>query len=87
MILETSEKLPADSTASILILWPIFSAGCETDDPEQRRKIEERMRMMGRFGMGNLDKARKAMKAYWDAGAEGRWDLFLEERGWDIVLF
>lgn len=87
MILETLEKLHTDSTANILILWPLFSAGCETDDAEQRQKIEESMRMMGRFGMGNVERARKAMEAYWEAGAEGRWDLFMEERGWDIVLF
>ncbi|KAI1614231.1 fungal-specific transcription factor domain-containing protein [Exophiala viscosa] len=87
MILETLDKLHAQSTASILILWPVFSAGCETDDAEQRQKIEDRMRMMGRFGMGNVDRARRAMKAYWEAGAEGRWDLFMENRGWDIVLF
>nr|KAK5438804.1 hypothetical protein LTR18_008239 [Exophiala xenobiotica] len=87
MILENLEKLPTDSTASILILWPVFSAGCETDDTEQRRRIEERMRIMERFGMGNVEKARRAMRAYWEAGAKGRWDLFMEERGWDIVLF
>jgi len=87
MILENLERLHPDSTASILILWPAFSAGCETDDAEQRRKIEERMKMMARFGMGNVEKARRAMKAYWETGATGRWDLFMEERGWDIVLF
>jgi hypothetical protein len=87
MILENLEKLHPQSTAIILILWPVFSAGCETDDAEQRQKIEERMRMMGRFGMGNVERARRAMRAYWESGAGGRWDLFMEEKGWDIVLF
>ncbi|KIW19451.1 hypothetical protein PV08_00023 [Exophiala spinifera] len=87
MILENLEKLHADSAASILILWPVFSAGCETDDGEQRRKIDNRMKKMGRFGMGNVERARKAMRAYWDAEDGRRWDLFMEEKGWDIVLF
>ncbi|KAK5062641.1 hypothetical protein LTR84_004714 [Exophiala bonariae] len=87
MILENLEKLHADSAASILILWPVFSTGCETDDAEQRNKIDERMKKMERFGMGNVERARKAMRAYWEAGAGGRWDLFMEEKGWDIVLF
>jgi hypothetical protein len=87
MILENLDKLHAESAASILILWPVFSAGCETDDAEQRRKIDERMKKMGRFGMGNVERARKAMRAYWEAEDGGRWDLFMEEKGWDIVLF
>lgn len=87
MILENFEKLHVESAASILILWPVFSAGCETDDAEQRRKIDERMKKMGRFGMGNVERARKAMRAYWEAEDGGRWDLFMEEKGWDIVLF
>jgi hypothetical protein len=87
MILENLDKLHAESAASILMLWPVFSAGCETDDAEQRLKIDERMKKMGRFGMGNVERARKAMRAYWEAEDGGRWDLFMEEKGWDIVLF
>ena len=46
MILETLQKIEPRSPASILLLWPIFCAGCETEDPEQRRLVEDRMKDM-----------------------------------------
>jgi hypothetical protein len=87
MILETLQKLRPRSPATILLLWPVFSAGCETEDPVQRQAIQDRMEEMWTFGMGNVDRARKAMVAYWDSGAQGRWDVFMDEQGWDFVLF
>jgi hypothetical protein len=87
MIIENLQRLPDNSTTNILLLWPLFSAGCEAEDPHQRCIIEERMKKMGLFGMGNVDRARRAMVEYWESGGDKRWDEFIDERGWDLALF
>ncbi|KAJ5287794.1 hypothetical protein N7478_003480 [Penicillium angulare] len=87
MIIETIQMIPRESSSNILTLWPVFTVGCETDDPEQRKIIEQRISRMEAFGMGNVETARQAMHAYWESGATERWDIFLESYGQDIVLF
>ena len=87
MIIETIQMIPRESSSNILTLWPVFTVGCETDDLEQRRIIEQRISKMESFGMGNVETARQAMHAYWESGATERWDIFLETYGQDIVLF
>lgn len=81
------QRIRPDSVANILVLWPVFTAGCETDDPSQRRILQERMQSMAAFGMGNVNSALQAMTKYWDAGGSERWDVFLDRHGHDIVLF
>lgn len=86
-IIETIGLLRPDAPASILILWPLFSAGCETDDPIRRQIILSRMIDLRRYGMGNVDQAIKAMKDYWQSDTGERWDVFLGRHGIDLVLF
>lgn len=86
-IIETIGLLRPDAPASILILWPLFSAGCETDDPVRRQIILNRMIDLRRYGMGNVDQAIKAMKDYWQSDTGERWDVFLGRHGIDLVLF
>lgn len=87
MIIETLESVPAHSTSNILLLWPLFAAGCETDDLGQRNVVAERMKFMASFGMGNVHRALKAMQIYWQSGSTCCWDEFMEQQGWDLVLF
>ncbi|KAJ5928680.1 hypothetical protein N7466_007636 [Penicillium verhagenii] len=87
MIIETIQMIPRESSSNILTLWPVFTVGCETDDPVQRNIIEQRIAKMESFGMGNVETARQAMHAYWESGATERWDIFLENYPQDIVLF
>ncbi|KAJ5646496.1 hypothetical protein N7490_002868 [Penicillium lividum] len=87
MIIETIQMIPRESSSNILTLWPVFTVGCETDDPDQRNIIEQRIAKMESFGMGNVETARQAMHAYWESGATERWDIFLENYPQDIVLF
>lgn len=86
-IVDTVQRLPPGSVANILILWPVFTAGCETDNLVQRNFIKERMRSIEAFGMGNVSSAIDAMTAYWNSGTNERWDIFLDRQGDDIVLF
>lgn len=86
-IIEIINRLRPDSPASIVILWPLFSAGCETDDPVRREIIKARMVDLRRYGMGNVDQALIAMQEYWQSDTEERWDVFLGNKGVDLVLF
>lgn len=86
-IIEIIHRLRPESPASIVILWPLFSAGCETDDPVRRDIIEARMKDLRRYGMGNVDQALDAMREYWRSDTCERWDVFLGQRGVDLVLF
>ncbi|KAL5343052.1 fungal-specific transcription factor domain-containing protein [Aspergillus crustosus] len=86
-ILETVRKVRPFSTANILLLWPIFSAGCETDDLYERGVIDGRMGNMQSMGMGNFTRAREVLNLFWDAKTDLRWDVYLAESGVDLVLF
>ncbi|GME24861.1 uncharacterized protein P174DRAFT_155500 [Neofusicoccum parvum] len=86
-ILDAVGSIHPSSTANILVLWPIFSAGCETDDLAERDAIQTRMHHMQTRGMGNYTRAREVMLAYWSSGAALRWDVYLQRSGLDLVLF
>ncbi|KAJ5160236.1 uncharacterized protein N7482_007240 [Penicillium canariense] len=87
MVIELLLKIRSTSMANILCLWPVFTVGCETEDEFQRQIIKDRLANMEAFGMGNVQSARKAMAEYWECGAKERWDIWLEDRGFDLSLF
>jgi len=86
-IIEIVAMLPPESPASIVILWPLFSTGCETDDLERRKIIKDRIVDLRRYGMGNVDLALEVMQEYWLSDTGERWDVFLGRKGVDVVLF
>ncbi|KAI4748391.1 hypothetical protein E4T50_01390 [Aureobasidium sp. EXF-12298] len=86
-MLDLLGRLRPESPANVLILWPLFTAGCEAEDPELRGYIENCMNRIRNYGWGNADAALAALRAYWDQGNGERWDVFLERRGFDVVLF
>ncbi|CAD0112531.1 unnamed protein product [Aureobasidium uvarum] len=86
-MLDLLGKLRPESPANVLILWPLFTAGCEAEDPELRNYIEACMGRIRNYGWGNADAASAALRAYWDESNGERWDVFLERRGFDVVLF
>ncbi|KAG9675575.1 hypothetical protein KCU99_g4538, partial [Aureobasidium melanogenum] len=86
-MLDLLGRLRPESPANVLILWPLFTAGCEAEDPELRDYIENCMNRIRNYGWGNADAALAALRAYWDQGNGERWDVFLERRGFDVVLF
>lgn len=86
-ILDALSLIEPQSFINILTLWPIFSAGCETEDSEERDTILARMGNMQRLGMGNFTRAREALRNYWESGSQLPWDVHLAHLGLELVLF
>ncbi|KAJ5267506.1 hypothetical protein N7478_010314 [Penicillium angulare] len=86
-ILEAVTQIPPFSFANILILWPIFSAGCETDISAERDIIQERMKNMQTLGMGNFTRARELLLRFWSSGTSLPWDKYFSQLGLELVLF
>jgi hypothetical protein len=86
-ILNALRSIRPTSSANILLLWPIFSAGCETDEVAERGLVDERMGIMQDMGMGNFTRARSVLNRFWAEGTGERWDVWLAGVGVDLVLF
>jgi len=86
-ILDAIGNIDPKSTANILILWPVFSAGCETTLPSERDMIRERMSIMENFGMGNFTRTRDLLERYWASQTDLRWDEYFATLGLELVLF
>lgn len=86
-ILDAICHINPTSTANILILWPVFSAGCETTVPSERDMIRERMGIMQSFGMGNFTRTRDLLELFWESGSELQWDTYFAQLGLELVLF
>ncbi|KAB8268674.1 hypothetical protein BDV30DRAFT_8791 [Aspergillus minisclerotigenes] len=75
------------SPANILILWPMFSAGCETSFVSERDLIQNRMANMQNLGLGNYTRARDMLRIFWSSGSSQPWDIYFAEQGIQLVLF
>ncbi|KAJ5521303.1 hypothetical protein N7527_005418 [Penicillium freii] len=80
-------KIPPFSSANILILWPMFSVGCETDDTKEREFIHKRMGDMQSLGMGNFTRARELLSRFWASETSLSWDTYFSNLGYELVLF
>ncbi|TVY82767.1 Thiamine biosynthesis regulatory protein [Lachnellula suecica] len=61
-------KVRRGSSATACLLFPIFTAGCDTQDEKQRADILERIKGVERFGMTQVHKARTLMERAWETG-------------------
>ncbi|KAJ5205493.1 hypothetical protein N7491_003879 [Penicillium cf. griseofulvum] len=86
-IIAAVEDIPPRSSANILILWPMFSVGCETDDTKEREFIHSRMGDMQSLGMGNFTRARELLSKFWASGTSLSWDIYFANLGLELVLF
>ena len=86
-IIAAMEDIPLFSSANILILWPMFSVGCETDDTDEREFIHNRMGNMQSLGMGNFTRARELLTRFWASGTTLPWDIYFANLGLELVLF
>ncbi|RAL14859.1 transcription factor domain-containing protein [Aspergillus homomorphus CBS 101889] len=75
------------SAANILILWPVFSAGCETAIHNERAVIQDRMANMQSLGMGNFTRARELLNRFWTSETSLPWDAYFAQLGLELVLF
>lgn len=86
-ILDALSVIEPHSSMNILVLWPIFSAGCETEESEERNMILARMGNMQKLGMGNFTRSREVLRKYWVFGSQLPWDIYLARLGLELVLF
>jgi hypothetical protein len=86
-IINAVKQITPFSSANILILWPVFSAGCETEDLEQREFIDSRMGDMQSHGMGNFTRARELLIKFWASKTTLPWDSYFANLGLELVLF
>ncbi|KAK1140611.1 hypothetical protein N8T08_010249 [Aspergillus melleus] len=86
-ILDAVDNIPPLSPSNILILWPIFNAGCETDMISDRNQIQDRMAYMQNRGLGNFTRARELMKEFWASDTFLPWDVYFTLHGQELVLF
>ena len=86
-IVHAVEQMSSLSSANILILWPMFSAGCETNDTKEREIIHRRMGDMQNLGMGNFTRARELLGKYWASKTSLSWDSYFARLGLELVLF
>jgi hypothetical protein len=86
-ILQAIRQISALSSLNVLVLWPVFSAGCETDEIDERDTIEERMRKMQSLGMGNFTRARELLHKFWASNSPLPWDAYYSQHGCELVLF
>jgi hypothetical protein len=85
--MELLEAIKPASTANMLILWPTFTVGCETIDPQYQDYVLTRLQSMKKHGMGCIDLAVKAMGQYWISDSNLCWDEFSQQNGYDLILF
>jgi hypothetical protein len=61
-------KIRRGSTAEACLIFPMFAAGCDTEDQGQRDKIMERLRSVEGFGMTHTPKVATLLQSVWDTG-------------------
>ncbi len=61
-------KVRKGGTAEGCLLFPMFTAGCEAQEAEQRERIMERLKRMEGLGMSHVRKARALMERVWETG-------------------
>jgi serine/threonine protein kinase len=61
-------KIRRQSPASVLSVFPMFTAGCIALDERQREVIMERLRLVEGFGTAQAHNARSLLKKVWDTG-------------------
>lgn len=86
-IIDSIERIGSFSSANILILWPMFTAGCETEMSSEREYIQNRMNNMQCFGMGNYTRAREYLSKFWSSETSLPWDVYFSHLGKEVVLF
>jgi len=61
-------KVRRGSSAEACLLFPMFTAGCDTQDERQRADILDRIKGMEMVGMTQIHKARALMERVWETG-------------------
>jgi hypothetical protein len=68
-------KVRKGSSAEACLLFPMFTAGCDSQDEKQRADVLERIKAVERYGMTQVHKARTLMEKAWETGKP--WETFV----------
>lgn len=66
--LDSLAKVRRGSSAESCLLFPMFSAGCESQDEEERALFMDRLTAVEGWGMYHVGRARQLMQTVWDTG-------------------
>jgi hypothetical protein len=86
-VLLALDHIAENSTATILLLWPLFSVGWETGRIDERQRVDRRMAKMQSLGLGAFTQARRVMNAYWSSDDDTSWSEYAKQHGLSLVLF
>ncbi|GAD93949.1 C6 finger domain protein, putative [Paecilomyces variotii No. 5] len=64
-LLGVLRKIPVGSSPEMSVIFPIFTAGCETQDPLERLEILDRIKGMEIAGLKQVQHARTLMQRCW----------------------
>ncbi|KAL4971671.1 fungal-specific transcription factor domain-containing protein [Aspergillus desertorum] len=65
-LMQSVTAIRSGSAVEAGVLFPIFTAGCETQDSERRIEIKERLEVLEGTGMKQIHNARTLMQRCWD---------------------
>lgn len=69
------DMVPLGGDAEASMSFPLFTAACETADPEMRVLVTERMNSMGRSGFLQVARMRALIEQVWETGQ--LWEMLL----------
>ncbi|KAK6002338.1 hypothetical protein QM012_001976 [Aureobasidium pullulans] len=75
LVLQALKDVRRGGTAESSLLFPMFTAGCDAQDPEDRQMILERLKLVEGLGMTYVRNARYLMEKSWDTG-----------RSWEVLV-
>lgn len=67
-IVRALSRMRKGGTAEACLLFPMFTAGCDAVEPEQRNVIMERLKSVEGSGMTQVRKARMLIEKVWETG-------------------
>ena len=74
-IVETIKELREGGSAEACLLFPMFTAGVEAEDPIERAEVMRRVKGAEGLGMCQVGRARKVMEEVWRTGES--WEVFV----------
>ncbi|RVD81027.1 uncharacterized protein DFL_008905 [Arthrobotrys flagrans] len=68
-IIEAMQAIPEQSNVGNAVLFPLFTAGCESTTAEDREYILQRLLGIEKSGMNQFQRARILMRKVWESGS------------------
>ncbi|USW58109.1 Putative zn(2)-C6 fungal-type DNA-binding domain, fungal transcription factor [Septoria linicola] len=75
-VLDLLQKVRRGSSAESCLLFPMFTAGCEAQQDDQRAIFMSRMEAVEGWGISHVGHARRLMQTVWDTGKS--WETLVD---------